>query len=145
MRDKILVLGAEAQSGRNAARQLRAAHFYGRVLPQGAAELAAEEAAGVIVTEAPESPDFYDALAALNVPALLLGPAAEAFLRRYAPENAETVTGVATVKFEKCELFSSVPDGERSVRGAAQYELPEGMRVVAEAEGRPAAVADEAR
>ena len=33
MRDKILVLGAEAQSGRNAARQLRAAHFYGRVLP----------------------------------------------------------------------------------------------------------------
>ena len=145
MRDKILVLGAEAQSGRNAARQLRAAHFYGRVLPQGAAELAAEEAAGVIVTEAPESPDFYDALAALNVPALLLGPAAEAFLRRYASENAETVTGVATVKFEKCELFSSVPDGERSVRGAAQYELPEGMRVVAEAEGRPAAVADEAR
>ena len=38
-----------------------------------------------------------------------------------------------------------MPDGERSVRGAAQYELPEGMRVVAEAEGRPAAVADEAR
>ena len=33
MRDMIVVLGAQARSGRDAARQLRAANYYGRVLP----------------------------------------------------------------------------------------------------------------
>lgn len=146
MRDLILVLGAHAQSGRNAARQLRAAHFYGRVLAQDASAeaLAAEEANGVILTEAFEDASGYDALVSLGIPTLMLGPAAEGFLRRYA-QSAPHESGVATVAFEKCDLFACVPDGERRIFGAADYDLPDGMRIIADADGRPAAVADDSR
>ena len=53
MRDMIVVLGAQARSGRDAARQLRAANYYGRVLPAWAdiETLAAEDASGIVLTE----------------------------------------------------------------------------------------------
>ena len=75
MRDMIVVLGAQARSGRDAARQLRAANYYGRVLPAWAdiETLAAEDASGIVLTEPLAEGERYETLLSLGLPTLLLG------------------------------------------------------------------------
>ena len=145
MRDMIVVLGAQARSGRDAARQLRAANYYGRVLPAWAdiETLAAEDASGVVLTEPLAEGERYETLLSLGLPTLLLGAAAEAALARYAPKDTARRNEIATVRFSRCALFEGIPDGERRVCGAAEYELPEGLSVIAEADGKPVALACE--
>ena len=145
MRDMIVVLGAQARSGRDAARQLRAANYYGRVLPAWAdiETLAAEDASGVVLTEPLAEGERYETLLSLGLPTLLLGAAAEAALARFAPKDTARRNEIATVRFSRCALFEGIPNGERRVCGAAEYELPEGLSVIAEADGKPVALACE--
>lgn len=145
MRDMIVVLGAQARSGRDAARQLRAANYYGRVLPAWAdiETLAAEDASGIVLTEPLAEGERYETLLSLGLPTLLLGAAAEAALARFAPKDAARRSDIATVRFSRCALFEGIPDGERKICGAAEYEMPEGLAVIAEADGKPVALAYE--
>lgn len=149
MRDQIVVLGAQSQTGRIAAQQLRSAHFYCRLLPDGlgAAAIAELDAAGILLTAPLSEPECYEALFSLRVPVLALGKGAESLLARYEAGEDEVPrrSSVEMVRWRECVLFAGIPDGERRVCGAHAYDVPDGFSVIADAESGPAAFVEEDR
>lgn len=147
MRDLILVLGAHSQAGRTAARQLRSAHYYCRLMPGelDPEAIVAEDPSGILLTEALPEGTSYEPLLTLGVPVLALGTAAEALLRSFERSNAKGTRrdGVSMFRWQPCALFEGVPDGERRVYGAPAYDVPEELRVIAEADGQPAAFSND--
>ncbi|HIT69614.1 MAG TPA: hypothetical protein IAC36_06915 [Candidatus Aphodomonas merdavium] len=148
MSDLILVLGARSRSGRAAVQQLRAAHYYCRLLPEDvtAEVILQQHARGVLLTGALPEREGYDAIFSLGIPVLALGSGAEAALERYerAQEGGRR-NEIALVHWLDCSLFEGVADGERNVCGARAYDIPPNLRVAAYAEDIPVAFVDDAR
>ena len=137
MKDLLVVLGGEVPSGRSVAEKIRAEHYSCVLMPSStkADVVMQEEPAGIIIAaEMEEGVAALDAaLLKTGVPLLALGSCANVLLQYIGKkeEQEPIVQKVAPVTYENVLLFEDLGKGERWIKIADNFALPEAYTPIA--------------
>ncbi len=143
-RDGILVLDFGGSEARAVARKLRGEQVYCEIQPFDAPVRQDGSIRGLILAGGKGdpaqqgAPQLSDEAFSLNLPTLGFGYGALVLMKRMGARRVSSrgVDQAAPVEFLKTALFEGLTGSERAMERLEEFELPEGVRVIASVDGR---------